>query len=247
MSLKSENKIAFNRTSNEFEQLYIDLRSYEKRVYTDEEVAWLPDVNENHIHRKEWEIRKTSCKKLIRYLRQKKRSLKILEVGCGNGWLSYQLSQIRYSNVIGVDVNLLELQQAERVFADIPNLNFIYGDLNSTFLEFEKFDIVIFAASIQYFNSFSEVIETVLDKLNQRGEIHIMDSHFYSEEEVGRAEERSRDYFLNKGFGKMYEFYFHHSLKELGKFNFAILYDPHSALNKILRNKNPFYWIGIKK
>lgn len=244
MNIKADNRASLHHPK-EFERLYIELRSQEKRIYTDEEVAWLPEVDEGHIHRKEWQIRKASCKKLVHYLEHKRRSLKILEVGCGNGWLSYQLSQMRYANVIGLDINLPELQQAERVFAAIPNLNFVYGDLDS--LELEKFDIVVFAASIQYFQSFSSIIETVLERLNEKGEVHIIDSHFYFETEVQEAEQRSLDYFHNKGFDRMQDFYFHHSLKELEGFNYSILYDPNSTLNKILKRKIPFYWIRIRK
>lgn len=246
MNLERDDRITFNRLS-QFEQLYIDLRNSEKRIYTDEEVAWLPDVNEDHIYWKEWETRKASCQKLIRYLGNKKRSLKILEVGCGNGWLSYQLSQIPYSNVIGLDVNLPELQQAERVFNAIPNLSFIHGDTDSPLLEFEKFDIIVFAASIQYFSSFSDVIETMLDRLNDKGEIHITDSHFYYLTEVEEAKQRSQRYFHSKGFNKMSDFYFHRTVNELDEFNYAILYDPNSIMNRVLRKKNLFHWICIIK
>jgi SAM-dependent methyltransferase len=166
-------------------------------------------------------------------------------VGCGNGWLSYQLSTIRYSFVTGMDINLEELQQAERVFAAIPNLNFIHGDIGS--VEFENFDVIVFAAAIQYFPSFSKIIEAASGLLNEAGEIHLIDSHFYSETEVKEAEIRSYIYFHNKGFDRMCKFYFHHPLKELKAFNFSILYDPKSRWNKIFKMKNPFYWIRIKK
>jgi ubiquinone/menaquinone biosynthesis C-methylase UbiE len=244
MNLERDDRIALN-CSTEFEQLYIDLRSNEKRIYTDEEVVWLPDVNEDHIHRKEWEIRKISCQKLTRYLSNKKRSLKILEVGCGNGWFSYQLSQIRDSNVVGLDINLPELQQAERVFTATPNLSFIHGNINAL-LEFEKFDIIVFAASIQYFSSFSKVIKTMFGRLNDKGEIHITDSHFYYQTEVEGAKQRSRKYFYSKGFNKMNDFYFHHTLKELDGFNSMILYNPNSLISRAFK-KNPFHWICIKK
>ena len=245
MKFRNSDKTIFSDCSNEFEQLYIDLRCRENRLYTDEEVAWLPDIADDHVHKKEWEIRKTSCNQLIKYLRHKKRLLKILEVGCGNGWLSYQLSQIADANVFGLDVNLVELQQAERVFNAIPNLYFIHGDLNS--VSAEKFDIIIFAASIQYFASVSGVIERALHLLNDEGEVHITDSHFYDEKDVEDARSRSSKYFHSKGFGRMDNFYFHHSLKELDGFKYAILHNPGSILNKFLKKKNPFHWICISK
>jgi len=247
MNAKHHHRILSVACENEFESVYVDLRIAENRMYSDEEVMWLPEVDEQHIHKKEWDIRRYSCKKLTRYLSNKRRPLKILEVGCGNGWLSYQLSQLPYSNVTGLDINQVEIRQAERVFTGISNLRFIYGSVDAHFLQLEKFDIVVFAASIQYFKSFRQIIEMVLQRLNSMGEIHIIDSHFYFETEIEEARQRSQAYFQSKGFEQMDDFYFHHSLKELDGFNYTILYNPHSVVNKILRRKNPFYWVRIKK
>lgn len=232
-------------SSKEFEQLYIDLRVREKRMYTDEEVMWLPDVSSDHVHRQEWKVRKASCQRLTRYLANKKKPLKILEVGCGNGWLSYHLSQIPHSNVVGLDVNFFELQQASRVFAATPNLCFIYGDLND--VQNDKFDIIVFAASIQYFRSFSDIMKLALIRLDTCGEIHIIDSHFYYQTEVEEARQRSRKYFDSKGFDKMDGFYFHHSLIDLDQFHAEILFNPNSLINRILKKRNPFHWVCIKK
>jgi ubiquinone/menaquinone biosynthesis C-methylase UbiE len=240
-----ENRSCLN-SSKEFERVYVDLRRSEKRIYSDEEVAWLPEVGEDHIYKEEWDIRKSSCKKVMRYLESKDSPLKILEVGCGNGWLSYQLSQIRSSYVIGLDVNLCELQQAERVFMAIPNLAFVYGDIDSASLGKQKFDIVVFAAAIQYFESLRDIVPKIFEWLNDNGEIHIMDSHFYSSGELNAARERSSQYFRAKGFDRMKDFYFHHSLEELNDFSYSMLYNPNSGMNKVLGTKNPFPWIRIK-
>lgn len=231
--------------SNEFESVYVDLRIDEKRMYTDEEVLWLPEVNEDHLHRSEWKIRKASCDKFTKYLLNKKKPLKILEVGCGNGWLSYHLSQVPNTIVVGLDINLLELQQGERVFAATANLKFVHGNLNA--LDQQQFDIIVFAASIQYFNSFSNIIRSALERLNSGGEIHILDSHLYYQTELAQAKKRSREYFYNRGFNKMDDFYFHHTLKDLDEFKFQILHDPNSIINRVLKKGNPFHWICIKK
>jgi SAM-dependent methyltransferase len=230
-----------------FEQCYIGLRAAEQRLYTDEEVKRLPEIEERNIYKREWEIRKASCRRLVHYLERKQRSLKILEVGCGNGWLSHQLSKMAYANVIGVDVNGFEIEQAQRVFGDIPNLDFIYGDLDVEQLEFQKFDIIIFAASVQYFKSLNEIIELSLEKLKENGEIHILDSPFYKGPELAAAKKRSFEYFKKLGFENMDGFYFHHSIEALKMFNYRFLLNPGSVANKVLRRKTPFYWISIRK
>jgi len=247
MNMSTDTEIQLPHSTNEFERQYIKLRQHENRVYTDDEVAWLPEINKDHVHSKEWTIRKRSSRKLVRYLSNKNCPLKILEVGCGNGWLSFQLSQIPFSTVTAVDINLLELRQAERVFAGVSNLSFIYGDIHTDVLAAAKFDIVVFAASIQYFNSLHDTLHVVLDLLTENGEIHIIDSHFYNQEQAKKAAYRSRQYFHNNGFDKMQDFYFHHSIEQLKKFHCSFFYKPDSIITKILRKKHPFHWVCIRK
>jgi hypothetical protein len=49
----------------QFHQQYIALRTKEQRVYDDATVSILPNVDETHIHYKEWMIRKHSARKII--------------------------------------------------------------------------------------------------------------------------------------------------------------------------------------
>jgi SAM-dependent methyltransferase len=147
--------------------------------YTDRELAGLPYIGREHPHAAEWNSRQASSRRLIRYLADKKKAAGILEVGCGNGWLSHQLSKVPGSRVIGLDPNLIELQQAARVFRGKPHLKFIYGDFYSTVLQGLSFDIIVFAAVIQHFPSLSGLLEEALPYLRPRGEIHILDSCIY--------------------------------------------------------------------
>src|ERR1700740_506529 len=98
-----------------FEELYIGIRHKEGRMYPDEIVKTLPEVPATHPHYAEWMVRKRSSLRLIRYLAAKKRPLRLLEVGCGNGWLCHRLSAIPGAGVTGMDVNHNELEQAVRV------------------------------------------------------------------------------------------------------------------------------------
>ena len=61
-----------------FEELYISIRQKEQRVYTDEEVAMLPDIYPGHIHYNECQIRKSSSETIINYLAKKNKALKML-------------------------------------------------------------------------------------------------------------------------------------------------------------------------
>ena len=230
----------------DFSQLYFLLRKKEGRIYSDEALRMLPEINVQHPLYQEWQVRKRSCHKLMKYLNKKPRPLEILEVGCGNGWLSAKLSDIPSSHVTGIDINTEEIDQAKRVFGEIENLEFLLSALQDVSIKHRRFDVIVFAASIQYFSSLKEVVKEAMGHLKTRGEIHIIDSQLYTEQEVDLARQRSNEYYKKIGFPEMKHQYFHHLVKEIKMFNCTILYDPHTFLNKLKRNKNPLYWVCVK-
>jgi len=227
----------------DFEDLYIAVRQQEKRIYTDEQLQLLPDID--HIYYDEWKIRKRSSERLRAYLAKKQRFLKILEVGCGNGWLSAKLSNIPNTRVTGLDINQLEIEQANRVFKK-DNLEFIYDSFNDNTFDSEKFDVIVFAASLQYFPSVINVLKLALTILRAGGEIHIIDTPFYTPDEAEKADERSHRYYAALGIPEMAEHYFHHSISEFWGFKYDILFDPTSMFNRLFK-KDPFYWVSIRK
>lgn len=100
----------------QFSTIYLDVRDKEERLYTDEVTAQLPYVSKSQPYYKEWNMRQKSTKRVKSYLIKKSRPLKILDLGCGNGWFSNQLSEIPNTEVYGIDVNDVELEQAARLF-----------------------------------------------------------------------------------------------------------------------------------
>lgn len=230
-----------------FGQQYSALREKERRLYNDEQVMQLPMISVGHPHYKEWQMRRYSSEKLVKYLRNKKRALNILEIGCGNGWLCNKLASIPGSKVTGFDVNVPELQQASRVFDAQANLQFASEDpFLLTHLK-KSFDVIVFAASIQYFPSAEKTMNDALELLADHGSIHIIDSHFYQPDEIAAAKLRSELHYQSLGLPGMSRHYFHHTIQSLKKFNAVILYNPASIWRKLQRNKSPFPWICIKK
>lgn len=228
-----------------FAELYIALRDKEQRVYTNEELATLPDIASGHVHYNEWLVRKASCEKLKTLLKAKQKPLQILEVGCGNGWLSNQLATIPHTNVTALDVNLVELEQGAAVFT-APNLRFVYGELRENVLAGQQFDIILFAASVAYFPSLPEIVRVALQHLTPGGEIHILDTYFYKEQEIPAARQRSRDYYTGMGFPEMGGHYHHFSLEGLRGFNYTVLQKNNYFLQKLLRRQRKFHWICIR-
>lgn len=228
-----------------FEKLYLLVRQKEQRVYSNDEIMNLPEIAANHRQNYEWSVRKESCKNLTTYLKKKNQFLKILEIGCGNGWLSHKLAEIPRAEVIGLDINLTELQQAAKVFTN-SNLQFVYGDIRKNILQNSQFDIIIFAGSIQYFPSPIEIINLVLKSLTASGEIHIIDSFLYNTNEVEAAKQSCREYYRNMGFPDMANYYFHHLLKDMYHFNCEVKRQRHSFFRKLFSKRNVFPWLCIR-
>jgi ubiquinone/menaquinone biosynthesis C-methylase UbiE len=232
-------------TSTDFELLYLAVRALEGRIYSDEELLQLPEIAPSHRHYQEWQVRKHSAQRLTDYLVKKNRPLYILEVGCGNGWLAAKLAQIKAANVVALDVNRTEVTQAARVFKK-KNLQFFAGSVDDGHFKGAKFDIIIFAASIQYFSPLGDTIRKMQQHLAEDGEIHLIDSNFYTAFNVDDAVMRTQEYYSTMGYRQMAGFYYHHTLDELATFSHKVLSNPHSLRNRLLK-RSPLYWVRINK
>lgn len=228
--------------------LYLKVREKEGRLYSDDVVAQLPSFPGDHALSNEWRARFQSAKRLRKYLAQKKHPLKILDVGCGNGWLSNFVAQDNHF-VYGVDQNLFELKQAARVFSSNSKLFFFKADIFFAPFRKESFDVILLVSAAQYFPDLTKLLKTLFHYLNANGEIHIVDSAFYADDEIPQAIRRSEKYYSSLGFPEMSKYYFHHRISELRKFSPKRLYNP-----ALLRFKNifgkidaPFPWIVITK
>ena len=228
----------------DFEKIYVSVRKKENRMYSDLQVEKLPSIEKTHLHYKEWEMRKRSVGRLKKYLERKSKSLTILEIGSGNGWLSKELSQIKNAYVTGIETNEVELRQAQRVYAKRTNLHFIFGEFGQ--YDFvNSYDIILFAASMQYFLDLKCTLSSALALLNEGGEIHLLDSHIYKWDEIKPAATRTRVYYQQMGFSEMSDFYFHHPIEVLNGFHHNYLYNPSHFMNKIFWKRDLFPWIRV--
>ncbi len=225
-----------------FEELYYTVRGKEGRIYADEQVARLPEIDLIHPFYHEWKIRSRSSRRLLTYLAKKGRPIRILEVGCGNGWLSSKLAGLPGADVTGIDPHRAEIEQAQRVFHR-PNLRFSCEGFTPGGGDF---DVVVFAASFQYFASAADTLSNALTRLRPNGEVHLLDTHFYSGQAAEQSALRSKRYFSDIGMAQMARHYFHHRLSDFEGFPIRILFNPANLWNRLTR-KDPFFWISLSK
>lgn len=200
----------------EKEQLYLEVRRREGRVPTDEALLQLPRVKTPAALAKEWRWRKRSLERLDIYLKKQygQQPIRLLDLGCGNGWMSNILASQPEREVWATDLNEMELLQGSRVFQK-ENLRFVYADVFRNTLPEQYFDVIVLAASVQYFPDLKQLLAVLRTLLKSKGSIHILDAHFYPDEKARiAAQQRTLAYYQQAGVPKMASFYYHHLWEE---------------------------------
>lgn len=191
-----------------FEEAYGAVRSKEDRILDDAQVRGLPN-GAGLWNAREWRIRRSGAERLMEQLGDHG-GAKILEVGCGNGWLSAYLHRADH-HVVGIDPFTMELEQAARVFPNGPV--FVRADLFASPLPPHGFDAVVFAASIQYFGDMAGTLRRAAELVQPGGSIHVLDTVLYPDaSEASAAQQRSRAYYAELGHPEMAENYHAHTL-----------------------------------
>lgn len=221
------------------EELYISVRNAEDRVVEDALLKQLPYTPESYSHHNEWMIRAKSYERFSAYLTKhyQKAGLDILDVGCGNGWMSNRLFSMGH-NITATDLNLRELEQAEKVFGTHEKLQWVYCDILKDNIINAPFDIIVFAASCQYFPDISALTEKMKPLLKKNGAIHLLDSFFYTEKNICVAQTRTQQYYSGMNYPEMSNYYFHHLSAHLKKTGYKKLYP-----GLLSPAKNPEWWI----
>lgn len=227
--------------------LYVVARDREGRLLSDELVALLPNLPSEHPLAEEWRLRADSARRLVAALHRLQRPLRVIELGCGNGWLAHRIAEVPHSDVVGADVNDVELQQARRVFAQRSNLRFVHHDMESGELPLWRPDVVVVASAIQYVADPTGLIAAWLSSLAPHGEIHILDSPIYRAADVAAARERTQRHYESVGVPAMTGRYHHHAWELFAPFRVEVLHRPDAPLARLRRSRSPFPWLRIRK
>ncbi len=165
----------------------------------------LPFTDTTGKHTGAWKIRAAGYQALVKQVitpqyRCKGLPLEILDLGAGNGWLSYQLAQQGHQ-VAAVDLqtNAFDGLGAhvhydagfDCVQAEFQHLPFADG----------QFDVVIFNAAIHYATSYEAVLTETLRVLRRRGRLVILDSPVYRDRSSGQQMVAEREAYFQKNHG----------------------------------------------
>jgi SAM-dependent methyltransferase len=94
------------------------------------------------------------------------RDPKILDIGCGTGWLSSILG--RFGPTTGLDLSPVAIDRARRLY---PDVEFIAGDLLSASLPPDAFDVVVAVQVIEHIEDQARFTDLVADTLRPAGHL----------------------------------------------------------------------------
>jgi SAM-dependent methyltransferase len=135
----------------------------------------------------------------------KQRPLRILDLGAGNGWMSYRLA-LRSHRPVAVDLLTNDqdgLGAASHYSAHIrPLFPRVQADLDRLPFASSVFDLVIFNASFHYSEDYERTFAEALRCTGPGGRIVIADTPWYAEEQSGKAmvEEKHKRFLATYGF-----------------------------------------------
>ena len=180
----------------EQEELYLEVRKKEGRLYSKEEIEQFPSIRKDHRMFQEWKLRTLTINRFIQYIEIKSINT-ALDLGCGNGWASNLISKKINCNILALDINKFELKQGAAIFSQNKYLNFIYGDIFDHIIQPNSLDIILLNAAIQYFPHIQKLIDYLLSLITPKGEIHILDTMFYTKQRYLNARQRTKKYYLS--------------------------------------------------
>ena len=157
---RRENRVWFYERiePDEFENQYLAIRKKEGRLYSDSQLSKLPNVLPDNPLAEEWSMRAASLERFQRYLASLNKKPRLLDIGCGNGWMTRHIAP--YTDLtVGLEINSFELKQAARVFYELnDHLLWLYGNVFENILPEGMFDCILFASSIHYFPSLTKLL-----------------------------------------------------------------------------------------
>jgi len=151
-----------------------------------------------------WRIRAKSYATFVSYVLEpleRLRTLRILDLGAGNGWLSNRLA-LRGHSVVPIDLldDPLDGLGAARHYA-VP-LTPLLAEFDHLPLADQRVDLAVFNASLHYSTDYARTLAEALRVLQPRGTLVILDTPMYTEPTSGArmVQERQSRFLATYGF-----------------------------------------------
>lgn len=194
----------------DFIRQYEDIRRQEGRGEASAEYYLaLPFRDLSGKFSKQWHIRARTYRYLVSELLPRLAPpgdphLKVLDLGAGNGWLSYRLSSLGH-HPVAVDLltNTMDgLGAASRYLPHLPSaFPRFRAELDDLPFEDEQFDCAIFNASFHYAEDYECTLREALRCVRHHGAVMIADTAWYGSELAGQQMISERNAQFRKRFG----------------------------------------------
>src|SRR5689334_20061999 len=150
-----------------------------------------------------WRIRARSFDTFVCSVLQplEDRTLNILDLGAGSGWLAYRLSQPGHS-VVAVDLLEDQLDGLGAIRPYARGVQPVAAEFDHLPLRSAQSDLAVFNASLHYSTDYCRTLRETLRVLQPRGTLVILDSPMYSDPGSGErmVKEREARFLATYGF-----------------------------------------------
>lgn len=152
----------------------------------------------------QWRIRARSFDRLLRRViapmeNRLRRPLDLLDLGAGNGWMSWRLAQ-RGHRVVALDI-FTDDRDGLGAIRKYTKLDAIAADFDRLPFASASFDAAIYNASLHYSSDYFRTLGESLGCLRPEGCIVIVDSPLYDRAEHGERMRAERHSFFERTYG----------------------------------------------
>jgi SAM-dependent methyltransferase len=174
---------------------YAAVRAREGRAHAGVELRSLPYLREGPLAR-QWQVRARSFEalvaKVVRPL-ERDRPLDVLDLGAGNGWLSYRLAQ-RGHRCTAVDVRNDDVDGlgAAGELQRLRRFEIVVAPFDAVPVADASADLAVFNASLHYATDLARALAEAERCVRSGGCVAILDSPFYRREADGEAMVREK-------------------------------------------------------
>jgi SAM-dependent methyltransferase len=195
--------------SNYFKQFiqdYETVRSKEQRGSTDPLFyRSLPYRDLTGRWQKDWNIRSRSYQALLQkvvkpFEASTQQPLRILDIGAGNGWLSYRLS-LRGHRVAAIDLLINKVDGLGAFIHYDSTWIPIQAEMDALPLSGNQVDLIIYNASFHYSSGYANTLKEAVRVLIPGGRLVIMDSPVYHDPRSGIQMVNERETYFTKQYG----------------------------------------------